>query len=114
MEEKKTLGRREMIKRGLMLTVVSATGAAALSACGGEEKKSLSCMDTSGLSPQEVTMRQAQKYVDASPHGVQKDCENCNFYDVAPAPDTCGGCKVIKGPIHPKGFCNLWAAKVTG
>ena len=23
----------------------------------------------------------------------------------------CGGCTLVKGPIHPQGYCNSWAAK---
>ncbi len=79
--------------------------AAALVACKG----SLSCNDTAGLSPEEQKMRADNKYVDTSPDAAKR-CDNCIQF-TAGAPDKCGSCKVLKGPIHPAGFCNLWAAK---
>ena len=41
---------------------------------------------------------------------ADKDCANCVQY-VEAAPNTCGGCKLVKGPINPKGYCLSWAAK---
>jgi hypothetical protein len=39
-----------------------------------------------------------------------KRCSGCLHYLPA-APNKCGGCKVVKGPINPDGNCNLYAAK---
>jgi hypothetical protein len=101
--------RRDLMKRTIWLPIAAAGAGVALSACGEEE--GLTCTDTSGLSPAELTMRTQQQYSDESPHPDEKVCDNCRFWQPAPQPDTCGGCQVIKGPIHPKGYCKLWAAR---
>jgi hypothetical protein len=108
MSEEK-IGRRDAAKRMLMVLGAAAVAPAALAACGGEEAGGLTCTDTTGLSPAEITTRQTQQYTDVSPH-ADKDCANCNFY-TAGQPNQCGTCQVIRGPIHPDGYCNLWAAK---
>ncbi|MBW2629495.1 MAG: high-potential iron-sulfur protein [Deltaproteobacteria bacterium] len=40
----------------------------------------------------------------------QQSCSNCAFYKVGKE-NQCGGCTLVKGPIHPLGYCNSWAAK---
>lgn len=105
-----TIGRRDAARRMLMVVGAAAVAPVALSACGEEEPAGLSCTDTAGLTPQELTTRQSQAYTDQSPH-ADKTCDNCNFY-TAGQPNQCGSCTVIAGPIHPDGYCNLWAAKV--
>ena len=101
------MGRREAVKRALQVLGAAAIAPAVLSGCGGEDE--LSCTDTAGLTPAEVQMRQGQSYVDHSPKPAE-NCANCNFYQAAQA-NQCGSCTVVKGPIHPEGYCNLWAAK---
>jgi hypothetical protein len=73
--------------------------------CG---KKELECKDN-GLSFDELKTRKDMGYVDKATDPAKR-CELCKLYTPA-APDTCGGCQVVKGPIHPNGFCNVWAAK---
>lgn len=102
--------RRELIKRTLFLPVVAAGAGMAFAACGDDGEGELTCTDTSGLQPAELQVRQQQAYTDDSPH-ADKTCDNCRFWQPPPQQDACGGCQVIKGPIHPKGYCNLWAAK---
>lgn len=103
------MGRREAAKRALMVLGAAAVAPSVLAACGGEEEAGLSCTDTSSLSPAELTTRQSQAYTDHSPH-ADKHCNNCNFYTAGQA-NACGTCQVIRGPIHPEGYCNLWAAR---
>lgn len=70
---------------------------------------SFSCMDTAGLTQQEIAARTTLKYVDQSP--VEgKNCENCALYVAAADGAQCGTCLTIKGPIHPEGYCDIWAA----
>lgn len=71
--------------------------------------KELACNDTSGLDPAALGLRNAVKYVDKSTT-PGKECDNCEHY-VAGPPDACGTCKVVKGPINPKGYCTTWAEK---
>lgn len=96
-----SLTRREALRGGISLL----TGAV-LVACG---KKELRCFDTAGLTAAEIQNRTNLKYVDATPDPA-KPCEGCQFYTPA-APDQCGGCTVLKGPIHPRGYCTSWAPK---
>ena len=83
--------------------------AAALLGCG----KKLAVCNTPeqlvSLSESDRTMRNGVKYVDAAPDAA-KNCANCLQFQPA-APDACGGCKVVKGPIHPKGWCTIWVQK---
>lgn len=104
------MGRREAAKRALMVLGAAAIAPSVLSACGGEETSGgLTCTDTTGLSPAEITTRQSQHYADASPH-ADKHCNGCRFF-TAGAAGQCGTCQVIRGPINPDGYCDLWAAR---
>lgn len=64
--------------------------------CEGKEK----------LSAQETSIRNSLKYVDSSPING-RTCDNCKLYTLA-TKKSCGGCKVVPGPIHPKGYCTAW------
>jgi hypothetical protein len=96
--------RRDALKK-VSLTVLAA-GAWGSLGCG---KKELTCTDTTGLTPAEATARTPLAYVDKSPDAV-KTCSNCMQF-VPAAPDQCGSCKVLKGPVSPAGNCKVWAAK---
>jgi High potential iron-sulfur protein len=115
--------RRDFLKR---LSAAGALGLGAgtvLSACGGGETAEQTaaapaapapaaaasgCMDTSGLTEQEVGMRGSLQYVDVSPQ-EGKDCANCSLYLAAAEGAACGGCNLLKGPIAAEGFCISWA-----
>lgn len=103
------MGRREAARRALMVLGAAAIAPSALAGCGGEQEAGLSCQNTSGLTPAELSTRQSQAYTDDSPH-ADKRCNNCRFFQ-AGQPNACGTCQVIRGPIHPEGYCNLWAAQ---
>lgn len=79
---------------------------ASLLACG---KKQLTCTDTSGLSADETATRTTLGYVDQTPD-PSKACSACQLYKAA-AEGQCGGCGVIKGPVHPDGTCKSWVKK---
>jgi len=99
--------RREMLGRSLLLGAVATVGTNLfLSGCGSSE---LNCSSTAGLSPEDTATRTNNNYVDRA-GDASKKCSGCNFYQAA-APNTCGGCTVVKGPINPAGGCNLWVAK---
>ena len=53
-------------------------------------------------------MRNSLQYVDNSPY-PEKLCKNCEFWQPEGAAE-CGGCQLIKGPIHPMGYCTSWVA----
>ncbi len=107
-----------------LLGLASVASAAGVAACGGspdaaespsgngaapEASASFFCMDTTGLTQQEIAARAALNYVDVSP--VEgRNCENCALYVAAVEGTNCGTCLTVKGPIHPEGYCDIWAA----
>jgi hypothetical protein len=95
----------------LQLLVGAPIAAAILSACGKKTEPD-SCQDVSALSDAEKTGRTALQYTDKSPQ-ADKHCSACNFWQPNSDPAQCGGCKLVKGPIHPKGYCTAFAPKTT-
>ncbi len=81
----------------------------ALAACGGKTEPG-SCSDVSGLNEGEKAARSALQYVDRS-NLADKQCRNCNLYEVPAQVTDCGKCQVVKGPIHPNGYCTAWVQK---
>lgn len=104
--EKNTLSRRELLGGTVQLAVVGSVPAL-LHGC---KKTEISCEDATGLSEEDAALRASLEYRDTSPHGQTKSCGNCAFF-VAGNEDECGRCTLVKGPIHPQGYCNSWAAK---
>ena len=101
------LDRRDFLKVALGLGA-AATSLAVLGGCSSGPKE-LSCTDTTGLAAGDLAMRQQLKYVDKATDQA-KQCSGCQFYQ-AKAPDACGGCTLVKGPINPKGGCASWVKK---
>lgn len=121
----RVLSRREFLQRALALGMATAGAGVVLSACGKKEekkpeakkpaakkpeaKKALKCDDAAGLSDADKATRKNNAYVDKSTTAGKK-CDNCQLYQ-AKAPGACGGCAVVKGPIHPDGYCRVWVKK---
>ncbi len=106
------MNRRRFLKAAGSLGVAAAGAAFALSACaksGAPAAAVFTCTDTTGLSEIELGARMEADYTDTSTV-AGKDCVGCALYNQATAAGTCGTCKVVKGPIHPRGYCKLWAA----
>ncbi|MBH23052.1 MAG: hypothetical protein CMH57_01065 [Myxococcales bacterium] len=119
--------RREALQILAQLGVLAAGGGAMLSACKSESKpaadkkpadkpadkpaaKAGGCEDLSGLSDADKTTRTSMKYVAQSTKAGQS-CANCALYKAPEGGAACGSCTVVKGPIDPKGWCQVWAAK---
>jgi hypothetical protein len=102
------LSRRDVLEHSAALGVLVAFGA---SACG-KEKHALVCTDTTGLATADAQLRQsaAVAYADLA-LDPSKPCERCLQFIPAPSAALCGACKVVKGPINPKGGCKLFAPK---
>lgn len=99
--EAPVLGRRRW------LTVLAAAGVApVVAACG---RPAFSCAEAPGLAPPEATARSTFGYLDRS-NVVARRCEACTHY-VAVSGPACGTCRLVRGPIHPDGTCNVFAAK---
>ena len=98
-------------------------GTAVVAGCGGGDTveqpvaspeaepmaEGFSCMDTEGLTETEMLTRTTTEYTDTSTE-EGKNCLNCVLYVAAESGSGCGTCLTVKGPIHPEGYCNIWAA----
>lgn len=108
MSQTKSAPPNPLTRRAALLgTVAVALG------CSKEKKEAgLVCTDTLGMNPADIEMRGALGYTDKTPE-VAKLCSNCQQFTTPPADGKCGGCKVLKGPIHPSGYCRSWVLKPT-
>lgn len=127
-DETQKTSRRSFLQQLTVLGTAGAITPFVISACGGGTEggeagdatggetggetapASFSCTDTSGLTEQQIQMRENSQYVEPSVL-ADKHCSNCQLYTEPAAGVQCGGCQVIAGPIHPQGYCNLWVAK---
>lgn len=102
-----SIDRRTMLRHLVVLSASVATPAWLLG-CKGSKP---SCTDVTGLSPDDVNVRNVTAaYVDQTPDATKK-CSGCVQYLPAAAANACGGCKVVKGPINPEGWCKLYVPK---
>ncbi len=123
--ENKDLTRRDFLLRASVLGAAAVGGSSVLAACGGKESApaqappaasetpataAAGCNDLTGLTDQEKQMRTALKYVDVTPEAAKR-CDNCQLYIEPEGGAPCGGCKILKGPVAPAGYCTSWAAK---
>jgi hypothetical protein len=104
MDEK--LSRRALLERSAAIGVTAVFGAAAC----GKKTANANCTDATGLAAADLQVRTTVAYTDVSLE-AGKLCSGCQQF-IPPPPDTpCGTCKVVKGPINPKGMCKLFVAK---
>ena len=101
--------------------------AVCLPGCGGDKAEELGsqphnavqaareaadpCNDVSQLTPGERATRTTFKYQPRAKDPT-KLCVTCNSWIPDPMGGLCGACTMVKGPIHPKGGCGSWEAKV--
>jgi hypothetical protein len=105
MESKVT--RRQALRKGAEVGAFALLGA---TACSKDAPKTVMCTDTTGLSATDLQIREtvlAYVEVSATPG---KNCSNCQQF-IPGAPDACGTCKIVKGPINPGGNCKSFLAK---
>lgn len=88
-----------------LLLYSAALGAGALApACKGRE----TCPPAK-LAAEDSKLRETLHYTDRSPN-PDKLCSGCQQY--LPNTDAdCGGCKLLKGLIHPAGYCAAFSVK---
>jgi len=99
------LSRRDLLQNAAALGGLAVFGAAACS----KAPAALNCTDTTGLAAGDISVRTSLAYSDVSTE-AGKSCSNCQQF-VAASPTACGTCKVIKGPINPKGYCKSFVLK---
>ncbi len=91
-------------RRGLLVCSVTLGISALAPGC----KRSETC-PPSPLTPEDTKLRETLHYTDRSPN-PDKLCNGCQQY--LPNTDAdCGGCKLMKGLIHPAGYCAAFSAK---
>ncbi|AKU94367.1 high-potential iron-sulfur protein [Labilithrix luteola] len=66
------------------------------------------CPDTGSLSNEDIEARKGLAYVEIATDSW-RNCSMCRQYVRAPSSDQCGTCRLMKGPIHPRGTCKAWA-----
>ena len=93
----------------LKLLVAVPLAAAVVSACGKKTEPD-SCQDLAGVSDADKATRSALQYTDRSPEKDRR-CTACTYWQAPKDVAECGGCQLIKGPIHPAGFCTAFAVK---
>jgi hypothetical protein len=98
------LSRRALLKNGL--AIVSGAGVAAL-ACS-KKPSVFTCTDVGGLSQTDGTARSNARYVDHAADAARA-CKQCVQF--LGSYDGCGACKLMRGPVHPDGSCNVFAPK---
>jgi hypothetical protein len=69
-----------------------------------------SCQDVHLLGDAEQIGRAFQQYTDHAP-STDKQCSKCDFWKPPSDPTQCGSCRIVSGPIHPKGYCTFFARK---
>jgi hypothetical protein len=102
------LPRSPLTRRRLLIVAPATIASFALAAC--EKKEPDACTSTLGLMPDEIKTRTSLGYRDRSAD-PKKHCIDCQQYIAPPSVDQCGGCKVMKGPVHPRGSCNVFTPK---
>ena len=98
------LGRRAWLRGAGLGLVALGVG------CKREATMPASCTDTAGLAKDDVQARAAVAYADSSPQ-PGKACSGCQQFVAPPDEGTCGSCKLLKGPVHPNGYCRAFAPK---
>jgi hypothetical protein len=58
---------------------------------------------------QSKATKQAMQYQDQPKNGQQ--CDQCMHWVPGPQPNAQGSCKVVDGPINPKGWCVAFVKK---
>jgi hypothetical protein len=96
--------RRSLLERGGALGL-----ALAGAACGKPRPHALACGDTTGLSDTEIQVRTLLNYQDTS-NDPNRECDKCLQFSPPDRPG-CGACKVLKGPINPRGSCKSFVPK---
>jgi hypothetical protein len=94
------------VDRRRLLLSSAVLGAGALSS--GCRRRSETCPPSS-LDPADAKLRETLHYTDHSPD-PQKLCNGCTQY-IQNTDADCGGCKIMKGLIHPAGYCAAFAAQ---
>jgi hypothetical protein len=101
------VSRRGLLGRAATAALAVAGVGAAVAGC---KKAPLVCDGLPGIAPADVQLRATLDYKDLSP-ALDRQCVDCTLYVAPTKEDACGGCKVVRGPINPKGTCRVFLRK---
>jgi hypothetical protein len=79
----------------------------------GCSRSETSCYDPELFSTPERAQRDAQGYVDISPHSDARQCSGCTFFQ-SDESEGCGRCQILGGPVRARGHCDAWAGRSSG
>jgi hypothetical protein len=101
---------QESIERRRLLLAATATAATALGVLAAAcKRRPPETCPPEPLLEADRELREKLHYTDHSPE-PQKFCNGCQQYTHEGDKD-CGGCKLMKGPIHPAGYCVAFSAR---
>lgn len=63
----------------------------------------------SGATAAGTIPKTSAKYQDTPNNG--RECDSCSYYVAGASADAPGLCKIVAGPVSPKGWCALYAPK---
>ena len=92
-------------RRWLQVVLPTALGLGGM-ACKEEQLK---CDNVGGLAPADIEARKNLQYKERADTPEQA-CKKCSQY--LPAEGSgCATCRVVRGPIHPDGWCKVFTPK---
>jgi hypothetical protein len=95
----------------LQLAAGGVLGAFGLVACSESSQVPDVCPGSESLPPASARLRESLEYVERATV-PERACDLCQQYTAAESSGSCGSCKLVPGPIHPKGSCKVFTAKV--
>lgn len=104
MSESRNFGRRDMLRRALVVLAAAPVMGSALASCGGGE---VSC-SSGGLTPPQLAIRSGLHYAEHGP-AATRHCSGCQLY--TGAANACGTCSSVPGSINPTGTCDAFIAR---
>jgi hypothetical protein len=99
------MSREPVHSRRAFLAVSASLGAALL---GCSKQREFACTQTQGLTPEQVQARTAAGYEEPASDS-SRVCNLCQQWEERGS-NQCGGCKLMRGPIHPQGTCRLFVS----
>lgn len=72
-------------------------------------RREFSCREAPALAPAEALVRANLGYRDRAAEPARR-CESCAHFTAA-APEACGSCRLMRGPVHPEGTCSVWVVR---
>lgn len=99
---------RQLLSLGVGLIILPNLLTACENSTSDAPQTEIACNDISKWADEPT--RQSTNYTTNSPH-TDRNCANCQFFKMNKNDSSCGSCEVVKGPIAPEAFCNVWVLR---